>query len=301
MTVTATPPRTAAPQEPVAPRRKRGHSPIFNRPGWRSYTLLAVIFAISVFPLWWSFVIASRQSSDINLVPPALIPGPNFLENLQKAFDTVPFIQALGNSLIIATTITVVVVFFSTLAGFAFAKLKFRGRNALFIAVIATMAIPTQLGIIPLFMTMAEWGWIGTLQAVIVPSLASAFGVFFMRQYLVETVPDELIEAARVDGANMWRTYWHVALPAARPAMAILGLFIFIAAWTDYLWPLLVLGTENHTVQTALAALRASGGHVPDHSMVLAGTVLATLPLLLLFFVAGKQLISGIMAGAVKG
>ena len=150
-------------------------------------------------------------------------------------------------------------------------------------------------------MTMADWGWIGTLQAVIVPSLASAFGVFFMRQYLVETVPDELIEAARVDGANMWRTYWHVALPAARPAMAILGLFIFIAAWTDYLWPLLVLGTENHTVQTALAALRASGGHVTDHSMVLAGTVLATLPLLVLFFVAGKQLISGIMAGAVKG
>jgi cellobiose transport system permease protein len=302
MTVTASPVRTVVPHEPVdPPRKKRGQSPIFNRPGWRSYTLLTVIFAVSVFPLWWSFVIASRQSSDINLVPPALIPGPNFLDNLQKAFATVPFIQALGNSLIIATTITVVVVFFSTLAGFAFAKLKFRGRNALFVAVIATMAIPTQLGIIPLFMTMADWGWIGTLQAVIVPSLASAFGVFFMRQYLVETVPDELIEAARVDGANMWRTYWHVALPAARPAMAILGLFIFIAAWTDYLWPLLVLGTENHTVQTALAALRASGGHVTDHSMVLAGTVLATLPLLLLFFVAGKQLISGIMAGAVKG
>ena len=302
MTVTATPARIAVPHDPPAPRRRgRGQSPVFNRPGWRSYTLLTIIFAFSVFPLWWTFVIASRQASDINLVPPALIPGPNFLANAQKAFETVPFLQALGNSVIIATTITVVVVFFSTLAGFAFAKLRFRGRNALFIAVIATMAIPTQLGIIPLFMTMADWGWIGTLQAVIVPGLASAFGVFFMRQYLVETVPDELIEAARVDGANMWGTYWHVALPAARPAMAILGLFIFIAAWTDYLWPLLVLGTENHTVQTALAALRASGGHVPDHSMVLAGTILATLPLLILFFAAGKQLISGIMAGAVKG
>ncbi len=164
------------------------------------------------------------------------------------------------------------------------------------------MAIPTQLGIIPLFILMSKYlHWTGTLGAVIVPGLVTAFGVFFMRQYLVDVIPDELIEAARIDGASMWGTFWHVALPAARPAMAVLGLFTFMAAWTDFLWPLLVLGPTNPSVQTALAALSAAGGHTPDHSMVLAGAVVSVIPLLILFIAAGRQLISGIMSGAVKG
>jgi len=213
----------------------------------------------------------------------------------------VPFWQALANSIIISGAITVSVVFFSTLAGYSFAKLRFRASNGLLLAVIATMAIPTQLGIIPLFMLMAEWHWIGTLQAVIVPGLVTAFGVFFMRQYLVDVIPDELIEAARMDGASMWGTFWHVAVPAARPAMAVLALFTFMAAWTDFLWPLLVLGPRNPSVQTALAALSASGGQTPDNSMVLAGAVLSVIPLLILFIVAGRQLVAGIMQGAVKG
>ena len=218
-----------------------------------------------------------------------------------KAFQTVDFAKALINSIIISGTIAVAVVFFSTLAGYAFAKLSFKGRDPLMIAVIATMAIPTQLGIIPLFMLVSELKLTNTLGAVIIPGLVSAFGVFFMRQYLVDVIPDELIEAARVDGASMWGTFWHVALPAARPAMAVLGLFMFMAAWTDFLWPLLVLGPKNPSVQTALAALNASGGHTPDYSMVLAGAVISIIPLLILFLFAGKQLIAGIMSGAVKG
>ncbi|CAN5166261.1 carbohydrate ABC transporter permease [soil metagenome] len=288
---------TTAGDRKVAKRRRS-----YDRPKPLSYLLLIAFFAGSAFPLWWSFVIGSRQASDINLVPPALIPGPNFLENVAKAFATVDFTKALVNSFIISATITVSVVFFSTLAGYAFAKLRFRGRNGLLIAVVITMAIPTQLGIIPLFILMSKYlHWTGTLGAVIVPGLVTAFGVFFMRQYLVEVIPDELIEAARIDGASMWGTFWHVALPAARPAMAVLGLFTFMAAWTDFLWPLLVLGPTNPSVQTALAALSAAGGHTPDHSMVLAGAVISVIPLLILFIVAGKQLISGIMSGAVKG
>lgn len=279
-------------------RKKRKQ---YDRPGFLTYGLLTAFFLGAVFPLWWSFVIGSRQSSDINLVPPAVIPGPNFIDNAIKVFETVDFAKALVNSVIIASTITISVVFFSTLAGYAFAKLRFRGREGLLIAVIATMAIPTQLGIIPLFMLMADLKWTGTLGAVIIPGLVSAFGVFFMRQYLVDVIPDELIEAARVDGASMWGTFRHVGLPAARPAMAVLGLFIFMGSWTDFLWPLLVLGPKNPNVQTALAALNASGGHTPDHSMVLAGALLSVVPLLILFIFAGKQLISGIMAGAVKG
>ncbi|MBF4635133.1 carbohydrate ABC transporter permease [Agreia pratensis] len=273
----------------------------YERPGMLSYALLAAFFIGSAFPLWWSFVIGSRQSSDTNLVPPAIVPGPNFLDKAAEVFATVPFWQALANSIIISGAITISVVFFSTLAGYSFAKLRFRASNGLLLAVIATMAIPTQLGIIPLFMLMAEWHWIGTLQAVIVPGLVTAFGVFFMRQYLVDVIPDELIEAARMDGASMWGTFWHVAVPAARPAMAVLALFTFMAAWTDFLWPLLVLGPRNPSVQTALAALSASGGQTPDNSMVLAGAVLSVIPLLILFIVAGKQLVAGIMQGAVKG
>lgn len=281
--------------------RKVRRRATYEAPGFLTYGLLFAFFAGAAFPLWWSFVIGSRQSSDTNLVPPAILPGGNFLENAVEVFATVPFLQALLNSLIISTAITVSVVFFSTLAGYSFAKLRFRGRNGLLVAVIATMAIPTQLGIIPLFMLMADWQWIGTLQAVIVPGMVTAFGVFFMRQYLVDVIPDELIEAARMDGASMWGTFWHVAVPAARPAMAVLALFSFMAAWTDFLWPLLVLGPTNPSVQTALAALSASGGQTPDNSMVLTGAVLSVVPLLILFIVAGKQLIAGIMQGAVKG
>jgi len=164
--------------------------------------------------------------------------------------------------------------------------------------VIATLAVPTQLGIIPLFMLMKQFGWTGTLGAVIVPTLVTAFGVFFMRQYLIDVIPDELIEAARMDGASMISTFWHVGVPAARPAMAILGLFTFMTAWTDYLWPLLVV-PQNPTLQVALSQLQSA--RYVDYSIVLAGAVLATVPLLLLFVLAGKQLISGIMQGAVKG
>ena len=288
---------TGAPRDTAKARRRS-----YDRPHALSYGLLIALFAGSAFPLWWSFVIGSRQASDINLVPVALIPGPNFITNVLKAFETVDFAKALLNSVIISGVITVSVVFFSTLAGYAFAKLRFRGRNGLLVAVIITMAIPTQLGIIPLFLLMSKYlHWTGTLGAVIVPGLVTAFGVFFMRQYLVDVIPDELIEAARIDGASMWGTFWHVALPAARPAMAVLGLFTFMAAWTDFLWPLLVLGPTNPSVQTALAALSAAGGHTPDHSMVLAGAVVSVIPLLILFIAAGKQLIAGIMSGAVKG
>ncbi|HTN55349.1 MAG TPA: carbohydrate ABC transporter permease [Microbacterium sp.] len=305
MTAIVTPPQATKPaptDQPVSAEERRARRRRFyERPGVLTYALLTAFFVGSAFPLWWSFVISSRQSSDTNLVPPAILPGPNFLSNALKVFDTVPFLLALLNSVIISGAITISVVFFSTLAGYAFAKLRFRGRTGLLLTVIATMAIPTQLGIIPMFMLMAEWKWTGTLQAVIVPGLVTAFGVFFMRQYLVDVIPDELIEAARMDGASMWGTFRHVAIPAARPGMAVLALFTFMASWTDYLWPMLVLGPRNPNVQTALAALSAAGGQNPDNAMVLAGAVLSVIPLLILFFVAGRQLVAGIMQGAVKG
>lgn len=292
---------TATMQRKTAPdaARRRRFFGIDRRPGFLTYGLLTVFLVCSAYPLWWSFVMSTRTNSDFGLDWPPLLPGGRFWINAQVVFESIPFWKALGNSLIISCVVTLSVVTFSTLAGYAFAKLRFRGRNGLMVFVIATLAVPTQLGIIPLFMLMRTWGWTGSIGAVIIPLLVTAFGVFFMRQYLVDVIPDELIEAARVDGANMIRTFFHVAVPAARPAMAILALFTFMTAWTDFLWPLLVLDSTNPTLQTALSQLQSA--HYVDYSIVLAGAILSTIPLLVLFVVAGKQLISGIMQGAVKG
>ena len=294
-----TAPPTAA--RPVRRRPALRHRMLGNglRPGYLTYGLLLAFFIGSSYPLWWSAVVGSRSNEALSLTWPPLLPGGNFWTNVAEVFDTIPFWTALWNSILISTIITVSVVMFSTLAGYAFAKLRFRGNNALMVAVVATMAIPTQLGIIPLFMVMREYGWTGEIGAVIIPTLVTAFGVFFMRQYLVDVIPDELIESARMDGANMIKTFWHIALPAARPALAILSLFTFMSAWTDFLWPLLVLDAGNPTLQTALSQLQSN--RYTDYSVVLTGAVLATIPLLILFAVAGKQLISGIMQGAVKG
>jgi cellobiose transport system permease protein len=296
--MTATAPRvreTAATKQRAPRRRALG---IDRRPGFLTYGILIALFVGGAYPLWWSYVAGSSSSSVLSSTWPPLLPGGQFWNNVGQVLDTVPFWLALGNSIIVSSVITLSVVAFSTLAGYAFAKLRFRGREGLMVFVIGTLAVPTQLGIIPLFMVMKQFGWTGTLGAVIIPTLVTAFGVFFMRQYLVDVIPDELIEAARMDGANMIRTFWHVGVPAARPAMAILGLFTFMTAWTDYLWPLLVV-PQNPTLQVALSQLQSA--KYVDYSIVLTGAVMATIPLLILFVLAGRQLVSGIMAGAVKG
>jgi cellobiose transport system permease protein len=280
------------------PARKRKPMGLARRPGFLTYGILIALLAGSAYPLWWSFVVGSSPTSVLSQDWPPFLPGGQFWKNVAEVFDTIPFWQALLNSIIVSGVITISVVTFSTLAGYAFAKLRFRGSNALMVFVVATMAIPTQLGIIPLFILMRQFGWTGTIGAIIIPTLVTAFGVFFMRQYLLNVIPDELIDAARVDGANTLSTFWHVAVPAARPAMAILALFTFMMAWTDFLWPMIV-APQNPTLQVALSQLQSA--RYVDFSVVLAGAVLATLPLLILFAVAGKQLISGIMAGAVKG
>jgi cellobiose transport system permease protein len=271
-----------------------------NSAGWGTYAMLLVIVVCSVFPLYWSVVVSSRDQSAIGRYPPPLVPGGSLWDNLSAAFEQGNFGLALTNSVVVAGTVTVAVVFTSTLAGFAFAKLTFRGRGGLFTAVVATMLVPTQLAIIPLYIMVTQWfGWANDLRGVIVPALVSAFGVFFMRQYLSSAMPTELLEAGRVDGASTLRIYWSVVLPIARPGAAVLALLTFITYWNDLFWPLILLNTQNPTVQVAIANT-ASGIEV-DYSLVLAGTVIATFPMLIVFLVLGRQIIGGIMQGAVKG
>jgi cellobiose transport system permease protein len=263
------------------------------------YGLLIAFMLGSAFPLYWSFLVASRDSSMLIEKVPPLWPGGNFFSNASRVFDSVQFWKALGNSFIVGGVVTFTTVLFSTLAGFAFAKLRFRGRNALFIFVVATLAVPVQLGIIPLYIAMSKFGWTGTLWAVMVPNLVTAIGVFWMRQYTVQVVPYELIEAARVDGCSMIRVYWHVCLPAVRPAAAFLAMFTFMTSWNDFMWPLVVLNADNPTVQVALERLQA--GYYIDYSLVLAGTTMATIPILIILILLGRQIVAGIMQGAVKG
>ena len=282
--------------------RRKANAAATNKPGIFGYAFLVIVILLALFPLYWSLLIGSGDSTTINKQDIDWLPGGNFLKNAAAVVNnpSVGFWRALTNSIIVSTVVSFSVVLFSTLAGYAFAKLKFKGSRGMLMFIIATMAVPTQLGIVPLFIAMSQWLHLsGSLLAVILPALVTAFGVFWMTQYLSQALPDELIEAARVDGASMIRTFWHVALPAARPAAAMLALFTFVATWTNFFWPFIILDSNNPTLPVALSLLQSN--YFIDYSIVLAGVLLSTIPLLILFVVAGKQLVSGIMQGAVKG
>ncbi len=272
-----------------------------RRPRWLTYAVLSVVLVVSATPLYYALLLASSTATEVARNPiPALFPGGNLPDNLGRVVNAgIQFWPAMINSIIVAVVTSVAVVFFSTLAGFAFAKLRFRGQKWLLAFIIGTMAIPSQLGVVPLFIVMAKLEWTGSLLAVIVPGMVSAFGVFWMTQYLSEALPYELIEAARIDGCSMFRTFWSVALPAARPAAAMLALFTFVASWTNFFWPFIALGPSNPTLPVALQLLQAT--YFKDMALIMAGVVLAVLPLLGLFVIAGRHLVSGIMQGAVKG
>jgi cellobiose transport system permease protein len=284
--------------------RKRaliGRAPQETRGNWRTYLALIAAMALSAFPLYWMFVIATSTDEAVSSIPPTVVPGGELMTNLREVFtmQDVYFTASLINSLIVAGVVTASTLFFCSLAGFAFAKLRFRARNALMVVVILTLTVPNQLGVVALYILMGKLNWNGTLLAVIAPGLVTAFGVFYMRQFIQHAVPDELIESARMDGALTMRIYWSIILPAIRPALAVLGLLTFVATWNDFQWPLITLnGTEFPTSMVALSDL-ASGNYV-IYRRVLAGAFAATVPLLILLVIGGRQIVRGIMEGAVK-
>ena len=214
--------------------------------------------------------------------------------------EGVYFNTALMNTFIVGISIAVAQVIFSAIAGFAFAKLNFRGRKFFILFIVGTMMLPSQLGIIPLFMLVKNLQMIDTLYALIVPALVTAFGVFWMRQIIDAQVPNELLEAASIDGASIPRIFFGVVLPIIRQSSFVLGLFSFLAAWNDYLWPTIVLqNPRNFTLQVALTQLKPMYGL--DYALQMGGAFLATAPLLILFIFVGRKLVSGVMDGAVKG
>lgn len=267
-------------------------------------TRITLVFALllSVWPLYWMVVIASRSVSDATAMPPPLIPGGNLGDNISRALsdDSANLLVGLMNSFIVAGTVTVSVVVISTMAGFAFAKLRFKGREVLLVSVLLTMMVPLQhVGVVPLYIMMIELNWTNTMQAVILPFLVNGFGIFLMRQYTMQAVPDELIEAARMDGAATWKIYLRVVLPAVRPGMAVLALLTFMQNWNEFLWPLMILRPDNPTVQVAIRGL-SNTNYGTDYSMIFTGTLLSIVPLVIIFIAFGRQIVGGLMEGAVK-
>ncbi|WP_055552603.1 carbohydrate ABC transporter permease [Streptomyces sp. NBRC 110028] len=294
-------------RDPAAPARTaarggrgRGRAGRQLHGGRITYAVLILLTVGSLFPLVWTAIAASRTNTRLAQTPPPLWFGGNLLNNLDKAWNGANMGTALLNTTVVAGTVAASTVLFSTIAGFAFAKLRFRFKNVLLMLTIGTMMVPPQLSVVPLYMMVAKLEWTDQLQAVIVPTLVSAFGVFFMRQYLSQALPTELIEAGRMDGASSLRVIWHIVFPAARPAMAVLGMLTFVQSWNDFFWPFIALTQNgNPTMQVALTGL--SRGYTPDQSLIMAGALLGTLPLLIAFVLFGKQIVGGIMQGAVKG
>ena len=264
--------------------------------------MLGLITFLSIFPFYWMFIVSSNTDAEISKSPPSLVPGPRFLEVANKVLNAegVYFSQALINTFIVGLAVAVAQVIFSAIAGFAFAKLHFKGRQFSILFVIATMMLPSQLGIVPLFIMANKLHLVNTLYALIVPALVTAFGVFWMRQIIDAQVPNEILEAATIDGASVPRVFWSVVLPSIRQSSFVLGLFAFLASWNDYLWPTIVLQSpERFTLQVALTQLKPLYGL--DYSLQMGGAFLATAPLLILFIFVGRRLVSGVMDGAVKG
>ena len=273
----------------------------YRRPRWPAIlhnTVLAGLAILVAFPLVWMVSASFMRSGEANAAPPPLLPQAATLLQYRELFVRLRLGHYLGNSVLLASAVTLLSLVSNSLAGYAFAKLRFRGRDSLFAGLLSTLALPAQVAMLPLFLLLRSVGLVNTIWGVILPSAASVFGIFLVRQY-ARAIPDELLDAARVDGASELRVWWSVVLPSCRPILVTLALFTFLATWNDFLWPLIVFTGEAHyTLPVALANL--SGEHVQDTELMMAGAVLSVLPVLILFLALQRQYIEGILVGSVK-
>ncbi|HEX4207166.1 MAG TPA: carbohydrate ABC transporter permease [Ktedonobacteraceae bacterium] len=261
--------------------------------------VLLIGLVLSVLPFYWMIVWATNTTSSVYHVPPILVFGNQLWANSTQVLQDVAFFQSFFNTVIVAVCTTVLTLFFCSLAGFTFAKFEFPGKNVLFVILLATMILPSAGSLVASYVIMANLHWLGTFLPLIVPTMVTAFGIFWMRQYSLSAIHNDLIDAAKLDGCGHFRTYWNVALPALRPALGFLGILTFITAWNDYLWPLITLNDPKiYTLQVALSNL--NGSYSTDYSVVITGTLMATIPLIIIFFLGARQFIANISAGALK-
>jgi multiple sugar transport system permease protein len=258
--------------------------------------MLAAAFAL--FPLLWMVSVSFMQPGAASSYPPPLLPADATLSNYRELFARANMGSYLLNSLIVASGLTVTSVLFNVMAGYAFAKLKFTGREALFKSLLAALVIPGQVAMMPLFLMLKTMGLVNTWAGVIVPGMAGVFGIFLVRQY-ARSLPDALLEAARMDGAGELRIFVLVVLPLLKPVLVTLAVFAFLGSWNDFMWPLIVLTDGTlHTAPVALASL--SREHVQDSELMMAGAVVTIAPVLVMFLGLQRYYMQGLLVGSVK-
>ncbi|WP_433242729.1 carbohydrate ABC transporter permease [Streptosporangium sp. CA-135522] len=261
-----------------------------------SSLLIAVV--VVLVPFYWLIVASTHSTNEVFDSPPPLLPGGHLLENLANLEAGIGFSGVVLNSVLISTIYTVLAGLVCTMAGYGFAKYDFRGKEVLFGLLMLGLVIPSQVTLVPLFKMMLAFGWLNTYQAIVLPNLALPFGIFLMRQSM-SALPDELLSAGRVDGCGELRLFVRVVLPPMRPALAALGIYLFLYQWNDFVWPLIALRTQNaYTIPLAIASLQ--GATETDYGQILAGTAVAALPMALLFLLLQRHFVSGLLAGAVK-
>lgn len=253
----------------------------------------------TIIPLLWMVSASLMPRGEATSFPPRLIPSHVTFEHYRGLFTNLHLGRAFLNSLMVAIIAMILSLLVNSMAGYAFAKLRFRGRDRMFTFLVAALGIPAQVAMLPLFLLLKSLGLVNTYAGVLIPYIATIYGVFLVRQFML-SIPDDLLAAARIDGASEGRIYWAIVLPVARPVLATLAIFTFMSAWNDFMWPLIILSEDNkYTMPVAVANL--VGEHAQDLELMMASAVLTIIPVLALFFVLQKQYIAGLMAGSVKG
>ncbi|MGP3777791.1 carbohydrate ABC transporter permease [Halanaerobium saccharolyticum] len=263
------------------------------------YTVLLFGVLATLFPFFYMIVLATRGRSEIFSYPPPLWFGDSLAENYNSLMASLPFYKNILNSLIVSTSATVLTLFFCALGGYGFAKYEFKGKNKLFFLMLSTMMIPMLLGVIPWYIMMTEFGWLNSFKPLIIPGAANAFGIFLMTQFM-EDIPDELMEAARIDGAGEFEMFYKIVLPLSLPGLGTLAILTFLGSWNNYMQALLVLESEaKYTIPVALSMLRGKVDQNWGAQMV--GTAMGIAPIIGVFMLASKQFIAGITEGSIKG
>jgi multiple sugar transport system permease protein len=260
--------------------------------------VLIIILLIVISPFIWMVGNSLMNSGESSTFPPKFIPSEPTLVQYEALFKKLNFSRNLINSLIVSISITIISLFINSLAGFAFAKYRFKGKDKVFKILLATLAIPGQLTMLPVFLILNKMHLLNSYWGLIVTGSASVYAIFLFKQFL-QSIPDDLIEAARIDGCSDFKIYWKIIIPLAKPALITLAIFTFMASWNDFLWPLIVMSKESmYTLPVALANL--FGDHIPDTELMMAGSVITILPVLIIFLFLQKYYIGGIMTGGIK-
>lgn len=263
------------------------------------HAVLALGVLLTLTPLLWMLSASFMPPGQANTFPPRLLPQPATLEHYRALFVRLDLARHFVNSAIVSVGATLASVALCGMAGYAFAKLRFGARDPVFRVLLAALVIPGQVGMLPLFLMLHAMGLVNTLWGAMIPGLAPIFGIFMVRQYAL-SIPDDLLDAARIDGAGEFRIFWTIAMPLMRPILATLATFTFLAMWNDFMWPLIILSDDRkYTLPVALANL--VGEHVPDTELMMAGSVLTLLPVLIVFLVLQRAYLRGVMLGGVKG